>query len=69
MERFKGSSVNVIEWTSKSPDLNPNKCLWKDLNISCPPGVPNLPDKTCGITEICDVKGTEKISNFIINIL
>lgn len=69
MECFKGSLVNVIEWTSKSPDLNPNKCLWRDLNMSCPPGVPNLPDKTCGITEICEVKGTEKISNSTINVL
>lgn len=35
--------------------------------MSCPPGVPNLPDKTYGITEICEVKGTEKISNSAIN--
>ncbi len=26
------NKVNVLEWLSQSPDLNPNKLLWKDLS-------------------------------------
>lgn len=40
MKYFKGSSVNVIEWTSQSPDFNPNKCLRRDLNMSVHQGSP-----------------------------
>ncbi len=29
-ERLKKNKVNVLEWLSQSPDLNPIKMLWKD---------------------------------------
>ncbi len=31
---LKKNKVNVLEWLSQSPDLNPIKMLWKDLRSS-----------------------------------
>ncbi len=31
-EWLKKNKVNVLEWLSQSPDLNPFKMLWKDIS-------------------------------------
>ncbi len=31
-EWLKKNKVNVLDWLSQSPDLNPIKMLWKDLS-------------------------------------
>ena len=49
-EWLRDKSLNVLEWPSQSPDLNPIKHLWRDLKIAvqrCSPS--NL----TGLERIC----------------
>ncbi len=39
-EWLKKNKVNVLEWLSQHPDLNPIKMLWKDQSKKCIGGNP-----------------------------
>lgn len=34
MEWIRSKHINVLQWFTQSPDLNPIKNLWQDLKIS-----------------------------------
>ena len=53
-------SLNVLEWPSQSPDLNPIKHLWRDLKITVQQLSPfNLTE----LERICREEG-EKLPNY-----
>ncbi len=47
-EWLKKNKVNVLEWLSQSPDLNPIKMLWKDLSKQFIGGNPPTPQSLSG---------------------
>ena len=50
LEWLRNKKINVLEWRSQSPNLNPIENLWHDLKIAVPQRSPcNLtePDQFC----------------------
>jgi transposase len=42
-EWLRDKSLNLLEWPSQSPDLNPIKHLWRDLKIAVQRSSPSNP--------------------------
>jgi len=40
-ERLRDNSLNVLEWLSQSPDLNPIEHPWRDLKMAVHPSKPD----------------------------
>ena len=50
LEWFKGKHLNILEWPSQSPDLNPTENLWYDLKIAV---YPRNPSNLKELEQIC----------------
>uniref|UniRef100_A0AAZ3SFU7 Tc1-like transposase DDE domain-containing protein n=1 Tax=Oncorhynchus tshawytscha TaxID=74940 RepID=A0AAZ3SFU7_ONCTS len=50
LEWLQDKSLNVLEWLSKSPDLNPIEHVWRDLKIA---GQRRSPSNLTELERIC----------------